>query len=83
MTFDTVIANGRWFDGTGAPSALRNIGVRAGRVATVSPDPLDAAGADIIDATGQWVIPGMIDIHTHYDIETLCSPSFWNHCGTV
>ncbi len=74
MHYDTVIANGRWFDGTGAPSALRNIGVRAGRVATVSPDPLDAAGADIIDATGQWVIPGMIDIHTHYDIETLCSP---------
>ncbi len=74
MHYDTVIANGRWFDGTGAPSALRNIGVRDGRVATVSPEPLDATGADVIDATGQWVIPGMIDIHTHYDIETLCAP---------
>lgn len=74
MHYDTVIANGRWFDGTGAPSALQNIGVRDGRVATVSAGPLDLTGADVIDATGQWVIPGMIDIHTHYDIETLCAP---------
>ncbi len=74
MHYDAVIANGRWFDGTGAPSAFRNIGVRDGRVATVSPEPLDATGADVIDATGQWVIPGMIDIHTHYDVETLCAP---------
>lgn len=28
-----------------------------------------------VDATGQWVIPGVIDIHTHYDIETLCKPA--------
>ncbi len=75
MRYDTVIANGRWFDGTGAPSAVRNIGLRDGRVATIATGPLDATGADVIDASGQWVIPGMIDIHTHYDIETLCAPS--------
>ena len=74
MRYDTVITNGRWFDGTGAASALRNIGVRDGRVATVAAGPLDTTGADVIDAAGQWVIPGMIDIHTHYDIETLCEP---------
>lgn len=75
MPYDTVIVNGRWFDGTGAGSAVRNIGVRDGRVATISAEPLDSTGADVIDATGQWVIPGIIDIHTHYDIETLCEPS--------
>ncbi len=69
-----MIANGRWFDGTGAPSALKNIGVRDGFVATIAAGPLDMTGADLIDATGQWVIPGIIDIHTHYDIETLCEP---------
>src|SRR5271170_3237293 len=74
MQYDTVIVNGRWFDGTGAPSALRNIGVRDGRVATVAAGALDTTRADVIDATGQWVIPGIIDIHTHYDIETLCEP---------
>lgn len=75
MPYDTVIVNGRWFDGTGAGSAVRNIGVRDGRVATISAEPLDSTGADVIDATGQWVIPGIIDIHTHYDIETLCEPA--------
>jgi N-acyl-D-aspartate/D-glutamate deacylase len=74
MHYDTVITNGRWFDGTGAPSARRNIGVRDGRVATISDAPLDTTGAEVIDATGKWVIPGIIDIHTHYDVEILCEP---------
>ena len=39
MTFDTVILNGRWFDGTGGPSAVRNIGIRDGRVAAVTAEP--------------------------------------------
>jgi hypothetical protein len=38
MPYDTVITNGRWFDGTGAPSALRNIGVHDGRVPPSPPD---------------------------------------------
>ncbi len=75
MTFDTIIKNGRWFDGTGAPSAIRNIGLRDGHVAAVSPDPLDETGCpEIVDAAGQWVVPGLVDIHTHYDIEVLSGP---------
>lgn len=73
MQYDTVITNGRWFEGTGAPSAVRDIGVRDGRVVAIAKG-LDTAGADVIDATGQWVIPGIIDIHTHYDVEILCAP---------
>lgn len=73
MQYDTVITNGRWFDGTGGPSALRDIGVRDGRVVAIA-QGLDTTGADVIDATGQWVIPGIIDIHTHYDVEILCAP---------
>ena len=76
MTFDTIINNGRWFDGTGAPSALRNIGIRDGHVSAVSAEPLDDTGcAHVIDASGKWVVPGFLDIHTHYDIEVLAGPS--------
>jgi N-acyl-D-aspartate/D-glutamate deacylase len=76
MSFDTVIRNGRWFDGTGAPSAIRNIGIRDGRVAAISPRPLDETGcSEVIDAGGKWVLPGMVDIHTHYDVEVLGTPS--------
>lgn len=76
VSFDTIIRNGRWFDGTGAPSAVRNIGIRDGHVITISPDLLDDTDCpQVIDATGKWVMPGMLDIHTHYDVEVLGGPS--------
>jgi N-acyl-D-aspartate/D-glutamate deacylase len=76
VTYDTIIRNGRWFDGTGAPSSIRNIGIRAGHIATITPHDLDETGCDeVIDAAGKWVLPGLIDIHTHYDVEVLLRPS--------
>jgi N-acyl-D-aspartate/D-glutamate deacylase len=76
VTYDTIISNGRWFDGTGAPSAVRNIGIRGGHVVAITPQDLDDAGCrQVIDATGKWVLPGMLDIHTHYDVEVLNGPS--------
>ncbi|MEV6770386.1 amidohydrolase family protein [Nocardia sp. NPDC051030] len=74
--YDTIIKGGRWFDGTGAESAIRNIGIRDGRVAVVTAEAIDETGCGrVIDATGQWVMPGMIDIHTHYDVEVLLDPT--------
>ena len=75
MTYDTIINGGRWFDGTGSASALRNLGIVDGVVVTITSGPL-APGPDteVIDAAGQWVLPGMVDIHTHYDIEVLDGP---------
>ncbi len=75
MTFDAIIKGGRWFDGTGAASAVRNLGIRDGHVVTITADELDETGCpEVVDATGKWVMPGMIDIHTHYDIEVLDGP---------
>lgn len=75
MTFDVIIRNGRWFDGTGAPSAIRNLGIRDGQVVTVTPEPLDETGCPhVVEADGKWVLPGMVDIHTHYDVEVLNGP---------
>lgn len=51
---------------------MRNLGIQDGRVHTVSEASLD--GAHTIDARGQWVMPGFIDTHTHYDAEVLVSP---------
>ncbi|MEV6359895.1 N-acyl-D-amino-acid deacylase family protein [Nocardia asteroides] len=74
--FDSIIKGGRWFDGTGAPSAIRHLGIQDGRVAEISATPLDETGcARVVDATGKWVVPGMVDIHTHYDVEVLLDPS--------
>lgn len=75
MSYDTIIRNGRWFDGTGAPSGIRDIGIKDGRVAVVSLRPLDVTGCDdVVEAGGRWVLPGMVDVHTHYDVEVLGGP---------
>lgn len=75
MSYDTIIRNGRWFDGTGAPSAVRTIGIRDGRIAAVTPHELDTTGCpQVIEADGKWVLPGLVDIHTHYDVEVLNGP---------
>ncbi|BBX03853.1 hypothetical protein MMOR_47890 [Mycolicibacterium moriokaense] len=73
MSFDVVIRNGRYFDGTGGPSAIRNVGIKDGHVAVVTEEPIE--GIEEIDAAGQWVSPGLIDIHTHYDVELLNGPA--------
>lgn len=76
VTYDTIIRNGLWFDGTGGPSAIRTIGIRDGHVVEISAEDLDATGCpQVVDATGKWVLPGMLDIHTHYDVEVLGGPA--------
>jgi N-acyl-D-aspartate/D-glutamate deacylase len=75
MAYDVIIRNGLWFDGTGARPLVRTLGIQDGVVATVSPQPLDEAGCpDVIDAEGKWILPGFIDVHTHYDAEVLLDP---------
>jgi N-acyl-D-aspartate/D-glutamate deacylase len=75
MTYDVIIRKGLWFDGTGAPPRTRNLGIRDGVLSAVSADPLDETGCpDVIDAAGKWVVPGFIDVHTHYDAEILLDP---------
>ncbi|HEU4534907.1 MAG TPA: amidohydrolase family protein [Polyangiaceae bacterium] len=73
-SYDVIIENGLWFDGLGSPPARRHVGVKAGRVGAVSAAPLPRAGARVVDAEGKWVVPGFVDVHTHYDAEVLVAP---------
>jgi N-acyl-D-aspartate/D-glutamate deacylase len=51
------------------------LGIRDGVVATVSAGPLDTTGcSEVIDAAGKWIMPGFLDVHTHYDAEILLDP---------
>ena len=71
--FDVVLQNGLVFDGTAAPPIRANLGIRDGRVAAVSPEPLPAGRT--LDARNCYVLPGFLDVHTHYDAELLAAPS--------
>ncbi len=62
--FDLLITGGRVIDGTGNPWHGADVGIRDGRIAAVG--DLAGARADrVIDATGKWVTPGFIDLHSH------------------
>ncbi|HEY1955727.1 MAG TPA: amidohydrolase family protein [Polyangiaceae bacterium] len=76
MSFDVIIKNGLCFDGTGAPGERVNLGIRDGRVAVKCAEPLDEKGCgEVVDAQGQWVMPGFVDLHTHYDGEIIAAPA--------
>jgi N-acyl-D-aspartate/D-glutamate deacylase len=75
VTYDVIIRDGLWFDGSGSPAQTRTLGIRDGLVCTVSTGPLDETGCpEVIDAKGKWVVPGFLDVHTHYDAEVLLDP---------
>src|SRR5690349_6240493 len=61
--FDLVIANGHVMDPESGLDAVRNIGITAGKIRTISARPL--SGAQTIDARGLVVAPGFIDLHSH------------------
>jgi dihydroorotase len=62
-TYDVVIAAGRVMDPESGLDAVRNVGVRGGKVAAISEGSL--AGKTTIDAKGLIVAPGFIDLHEH------------------
>ena len=70
-----IIRGGLWFDGTGNAPQTRTLGIRDGVVATVTTGRLEQTGCpEVIDAARRWIVPGFIDVHTHYDAEVLLDP---------
>lgn len=64
--YDLLIKGGRILDGTGNPWFPADIAVRDGRIVEVG--KLDSARATTtVDASGKYVAPGFIDIHSHAD----------------
>ena len=61
--FDIVLANGRVMDPESNLDAVRNIGIRAGKIAAISARPL--RGRTVVDVKGLVVAPGFIDLHSH------------------
>lgn len=64
--YDLVITNARVVDGTGNPWFRADVGIKDGRIARIGRiSPVEAQ--KVIDAQGQTLAPGFIDVHTHVE----------------
>ena len=62
---DLAIRGGNLVDGTGAASRPGDLGVKDGKIVAIG--EVSGQAVQEIDASGCYVTPGFIDIHTHYD----------------
>lgn len=63
--FDTIITGGEVVDPGSGLSGKLDVGIAGGKIAAVEAGLSPADAANVIDATGQYVVPGLIDLHTH------------------
>lgn len=73
---DLAIRGGTLVDGTGAASRPGDLGVRDGKIVAIG--EVSGQAVEEIDASGCYVTPGFIDIHTHYDAQV-----FWDRLLSI
>ncbi len=62
---DLILKNGLVCDPANSIQSILNVGIRNGRIACLTSEPLPAAAE--IDCTGHIVSPGFVDAHSHED----------------
>ncbi len=82
---DLILRHAEIVDGTGSDAFSGDIAITGGRITDVG--KVEGRAKREIDAMGQLVTPGFVDIHTHYDGQVCwdkrVSPSCWHGVTTV
>ena len=71
--YDLVIRGATVVDGLGREPQRADVAVKDSRIAAIGEVGSDAA--EVIDAGGLSLMPGIIDIHTHYDAQVTWDPT--------
>ncbi len=68
-TYDLILRDGRIVDGSGNPWYAADVGIRDGRIAAIGRlcDANGCPAKHTLDARGQVVAPGFIDVHVHVE----------------
>ena len=75
---DLVIKNGWIVDGTGAPGCTGDVAITGGKIVAVG--KVTEAARETLEADGLTVMPGFVDVHTHYDAQILWDPLLTSSC---
>ena len=74
MQWDLIVRNAKVFDGSGRPGRQGDIAVKNGKIAALGGRLPTSETKTIHDADGLWLTPGLLDIHTHEDLEAELDP---------
>jgi N-acyl-D-aspartate/D-glutamate deacylase len=72
--WDTLIQNALVFDGRGTPPQQLDVAVKDGKIVAKGTVLAPELTGQVIDGSGQWLMPGLLDIHTHLDLEVDIDP---------
>ena len=83
-----VIRNGTLIDGSGAAAANTAVVIQGNRISSVGELPggvnlEDTDKVDVIDASGQWIMPGLIDGHCHLSFGMPAVQGYASARGTI
>ena len=70
---DTLIKNATVFN-NGEPPIIEDVAIASGHVVCRGGQIDERRATKVIDAKGMWLMPGLFDIHTHYDLELEVAP---------
>ena len=70
---DLLIRGATVFDGLGSPGAIADVAVRDGRILEVG--RWRGGARTVVDGTGLALMPGIVDVHTHYDAQITWDPT--------
>lgn len=74
LQWDLLLKNARVFDGTGALPQVFDVAVKDGRIQAMAPELSPSGAQQTLDLSGQWLMPGLLDVHTHFDLEVELEP---------
>lgn len=64
--YDIVLKNGTVADYATDQEGILDMGITDGKIVELAPDINPALARDVFDVTGRHIVPGIIDIHTHF-----------------